>query len=466
VADPIRHVIQLMLENRSFDHFLGAVPGVDGVDANQPRFNMEGPGSAVKHAQRADAVRKMKPDPKHDHVNVMRQMEPGSGLPAMGGFVWDMALAHPKETAAFPQAMAFFSLGHLPALHQLAQAFCVCDRWFSSVPGPTWTNRFFAHSGTSQGWVGMPSLMKLGNLHAYDQTTVYDRLNERQVPWRIYYGDIPHSLLLKNQRKAENRKHYRPFDRFFSDAAAAKTDDTAFPAYVFIEPSYMPGGQNDQHPPHDVLKGDDLIGTVYSAIRNAPALWNSSLLVVSWDEHGGFYDHVPPPPAVPPDHKNQEGCDFTRYGVRTPALLISPHVNPGVFRPSQGVIDHTSVLKYLTDKHQLGPLGNRTASAASLAEAINTTPQDAARDASPAVVGMTPRSNVMSTVGVGAAADPAGEELNPNQLALIQFSRQLEAEIPADPAEVGLRTVRAAASPQAEIEVAKERVRLYLERTR
>lgn len=466
MADPIRHVIHLMLENRSFDHFLGAVPGVDGVNEADPYANLEGPGSAVRYEQRPGAVRKMKPDPRHDHVNVMRQMDPGNGLPAMGGFVWDLALAKPKARAAFPQVMAYFGLGELPAIHQLAQAFTVCDRWFSSVPGPTWTNRFFAHSGTSQGWVEMPSLAKLGNFHAYDQTTVYDRLNERDVSWRIYYGDIPQSLLLRNQRRPKNLARYSPFDDFFADVKSAAADESRFPAYVFIEPSYLPGGQNDQHPPHDVLKGDDLVATIYSAIRGNAALWNSSLLIISWDEHGGFYDHVPPPVAVPPDHKNQEGCDFKRYGVRTPALLLSPWVRPGCFRPGSGVIDHTSVLKYLTEKYQLGPLGNRTASAASLAEAIDTGPAPAAPRVTPVVAGMAPAPADLSMIDAEtiAGAEPASE-LNANQEALIQFSRQLEAEMP-DPLEVGLRTMRAAAGPAAEIEVARERVRRYIERAK
>ena len=460
MADRIEHVIVLMMENRSFDHILGAIPGVDGVSPAHPLENADGLGpGAASYRQCPVAVRKLKPDPKHDFANVMRQID-GGGLGRMGGFAYDMALAYPSAGAASrEQVMAYFPDRALPSTHELAHSFCVCDRWFSSVPGPTWTNRFFMHSGTSQGWVEMPHLPFHPNLHKYDQKTVYDRLNERGVSWKIYFGDIPHSLLLHNQRTRDNLANYHRMATFYQDTARAAGDASGFPAYVFIEPSYLPFGQNDQHPPHDILKGDDLIAGVYNAIRGSPALWESTLLVVTYDEHGGFADHVDPPGAVSPDGKNQEGCDFTRYGPRVPALLISPWVRRAPFRPGPGTVDHTSVLKYLTERHKLGPLGNRTASAASIGGAIETTPQGDG----PEKVGMAP----FELLGVAPELPPspaAEEELNPNQAGLIDFTRRLELEMGAPPVEVGARALRAAESLQAESEVAKERVLDYLTR--
>jgi phospholipase C len=450
--DSIRHIIVLMLENRSFDHFFGALPNVDGVDPNNPRFNLDGPDSTTKYQQKDGAVRKMKPDPKHETKNVLRQINPEK-LGRMGGFVYDFAIEEPHKKKAWEQVMAYFELGALRATHQLAQSFCVTDPWFSSVPGPTWTNRFFVHSGTSQGWVNMSNFPFDSNLHKYDQTTIYDRLNERNISWRIYAGDIPQSLLLYNQRKKENRRNYHPLSRFYSDVANG--DASAFPAYVFIEPAYLPFGQNDQHPPHDVLKGDDLIAGVYNAVRANEALWESTLLIVTWDEHGGFYDHVYPPPATPPDHKTQDGFDFQQYGVRVPAILISRWVTPGsVFKPQDGVLDHTSILKYLTEKFSLGPLGNRVASAASLAGAFAST----ANDASPEIVGLEPLPLEMTSTG-----DEIPAELNRNQQALIEFSKRLELEISPTAEAVGLRSMRARASLQSEVEVAKERTWLFIE---
>src|SRR5437773_8075833 len=173
MKDHIEHVVVLMLENRSFDHFFGGLPNVDGVDPKNPHTNFERPGSQTQYSQQPNAVRKLSPDPPHEPKNVQRQIN-GDGLGRMGGFVYDFALAEPKSTSTWNQVMSYFPLGSLPAVHQLAQSFCICDPWFSSVPGPTWTNRFFVHSGTSQGWVEMPRPPFDWNLHKYDQTTVYD----------------------------------------------------------------------------------------------------------------------------------------------------------------------------------------------------------------------------------------------------------------------------------------------------
>jgi phospholipase C len=163
--DPIKHVIVLMMENRSFDHMLGALPNVDGIDPVSARTNTEQPGSNRKYAQEATAARKIKLDPHHETKNVLRQID-GAGLGPMGGFIYDFALEErDSRTEDRRQVMAYFDDGKLPALHQLAKEYCVCDRWFSSVPGPTWANRFFMHSGTSQGWVKMPSLTHPGHTH-------------------------------------------------------------------------------------------------------------------------------------------------------------------------------------------------------------------------------------------------------------------------------------------------------------
>src|SRR5215469_14857356 len=214
---PIEHVVWLMLENRSFDHFLGCLPNVNGINPAAPGSNRESPGSAKVYEQTPDAVRQLSDDPMHDTPNVLRQIHGDGGLGPMGGFVFDYSHEYRQDQGRWGQVMSYFSLGSLPALHALAQAFCVCDCWFSSVPGPTWTNRFFAHSGTSQGWVNMPEPPFHWNLHRYDQTTIYDRLNERNVSWAIYAGDIPQSLLLFNQREPQNRRRYHRMTKFYSD---------------------------------------------------------------------------------------------------------------------------------------------------------------------------------------------------------------------------------------------------------
>ena len=309
-------------------------------------------------AQLPDATRTVPVDPDHDLDDVLRQINGG----ACNGFVADFAQHKPAAPVSERyQIMAYFKRGDLPVLHGLAEQFLVCDQWFSSVPGPTWPNRFFVHSGTSLGHVDMPEGFFHPAIHLYNQPTVFERLGERNVSWRIYYGDVPQTLVMLEQLKFPD--HYRKLGDFAADAVEQAN---TFPAYVFIEPSYFGSGQNDEHPPTDVMHGEALVAGIYNALRQNETLWQSTLLVLLYDEHGGFYDHVPPPATVAPDGNTKQFA-FNTLGVRVPAILISPWLDPGVLSTE---FDHTSLLKYLTDKWGLGPLGNRVPQANSSAAAL------------------------------------------------------------------------------------------------
>jgi phospholipase C len=212
----------------------------------------------------------------------------------------------------------------------------------------------FALSGTSNGRVLMPDGVKqLEMLFTQTQETLFDRLNTRQIPWHVYYYDFPCSLLLKRQHASENRRRYLKIDRFFEAARGPASD---FPVFAFLEPKYFGLDQNDDHPPHNAMKAQKLIADVYNAIRSNPELWATTLLAIVYDEHGGFYDHVEPPPATPPDGQTDE-YSFTRLGVRVPAVLVSPHLARGVLKTE---LEHTSFLRYLMEKWGLDPLGERT----------------------------------------------------------------------------------------------------------
>lgn len=197
----------------------------------------------------------------------------------------------------------------------------------------------------------------------YDQDTIFDRLSAKSIPWRIYVGDIPQSILLLNQAKKGNISNYRLFGQFEDDVAR---ENENFPAYVFIEPSYRVIG-NDDHPPHDVHAGQNLIATVYNAIRRNDMLWRETLLIVTYDEHGGFYDHVPPPESTHPGGTDMKEWTFDSLGLRVPAILISPYVEQGVF-PAQ--LEHSSISRFLIDRFHLEELTERTKSVGSLASAI------------------------------------------------------------------------------------------------
>jgi phospholipase C len=447
--DPIKHVIVLMMENRSFDHMLGgladAIPGLDGIPKADPPRTNRADGKTYK--QTDGASRTVKYDPMHELENTKYQLEKGNS-----GFVADFfrtyPLSKPEDRA---EIMKYFADGGLSVLHALAKNFAVCDKWFSSLPGPTWPNRFFVHSGTSIGRVSMPQGILDANLHWYDQTTLYDRLNENGIDWRIYYGDIPQSLILVHQLEPENARNYVKMTKFFQDVAG---DPKVFPPYCFIEPPYYQPGAADDHPPHDVLEGERLIADVYNAIRRNDALWKSCLLVVLYDEHGGFYDHVVPPPAVPPDHYVEE-YTFDQLGVRVPAILVSPFVKMGVIHDE---FDHTSLLRYLIDKWQLGPLGARAATANSFAKYI--LPQ-AEPERLPVIPAPTAQQGTQPKYGqIQGRRQPS---LNAHQSALIGMSQLLESVTHVAAESLLGRSKRMVTGFDGVVDVAMERVEDFLD---
>jgi phospholipase C len=448
-AGPIRHVVLLTMENRSFDHMLGALqkamPDIDGVVTPNgvPRSNADKDGT---YPQAAGASRRVKPDPMHETKNVLRQLENGNA-----GFVSDYSGAHADTSAAQRQeVMAYHDVGTLSALHTLARQFTVCDRWFSSVPGPTWTNRLFALSGTSLGRVRMPTGIFDLNLHRYQQDTIFDRLTAAKRTWRIYVGDFPLSLLFEHQRTPSAAPHYFDIDAF---AKHAKGDPDDFPEFAFIEPRYVWPWTDDDHPPHDTNDGERLIAGVYEAIRGNRALWESTLLVITYDEHGGFYDHVSPGAATPPDDHHEE-YTFDSYGVRVPALLVSPWVEQTVVHQT---FDHTSVLRYLIDLWSLGPLGRRTAAAQSIEVAIRTT--GAPRTDTPATLAATRATKALARA---AAAPKPPEHLNDLQKSIVAFSQLLEKETRDDATKRVARSMKLLQGPPAQANVAVERARRFL----
>jgi phospholipase C len=305
------------------------------------------------------------------------------------------------------------------------------------------------HSGTSIGRVEMPNGILDANLHWYDQITVYDRLNEREKDWAIYYGDVPQSLILVNQLEPHNAKNYKKMIRFYQDVA--QHPKTPFPAYAFIEPSYYEPGANDDHPTHDIAAGDRLVASVYNALRANETLWSKCLLVVLYDEHGGFYDHVTPPAAVPPDH-HQEEYTFDQLGLRVPAILVSPWVGKGVLKT---VFDHTSLLKYLTDKWGLGPLGARTAKANTFGAAIGAT----ARTDCPVELPLIGPAGPTLAVSTRPA-------LSSHQTALVAMTQLLESMTQVEANSLKGRLSRMIVGFDGAVDVAMQRVEEFLGQAR
>jgi phospholipase C len=379
------YVFVLMLENRSFDHMLG-YSGITGTDAatGQPTRidgllgaesnNFEGKSYGVRQpASFAAPV-----DPGHEFPNVLVQLcGQGASYPAGGayppinnsGFVASYATSGGQADPG--EIMRCYSPAQLPVLKALAKEFAVCDRWFSPMPGPTWPNRLFVHAASSAGLDHSPTTAEIVLWESFaglsfNHGTIFDRMNAAKVPWRLYAGDaFPSVAALKGIQLAQ----VHPFGQFRDDVANA-----GYPAsYTFIEPSYNVLSDykcsTSQHPLDDVTRGESLIKCVYESIRRSP-LWNESLLIITWDEHGGFYDHAAPPGAVPPadtapgPHLSQYGFAFDQYGPRVPAVVISPRIPRNVV--DHRVYDHTSVLATLEARFGLAPLTGRDAAANSL----------------------------------------------------------------------------------------------------
>jgi phospholipase C len=362
----IEHVVVLMLENRSFDGMLGKLyprdPSFDGLSGSEQNLWLAQPVRVWQSgASRLDpdAATIPAPDPGELFQDMNAQLFGGpraAAPPPMSGFVQNFMAQQPAPGDC-RAVMHYFTPDQLPVISTLARAFGVCDQWHASAPCQTWPNRFFAHAGTCLGHVDNSTFPI-----PFPAPSIFRRLSDRDKGWRVYFHDVPQSLLL-GDIWLEAPFHFRFFSTFLSDA-----QNGTLPNYSFIEPRYftdlfLNNIPNDQHPPHNVLYGEQLLADVYNAVRRSPC-WKKTLLIVTFDEHGGCYDHVPPPAAVPPDACRQYGFAFDSYGVRVPALLISPYMPPGskVRAAPEGVpfqgppypFDHTSIIKTLRVLFDLG----------------------------------------------------------------------------------------------------------------
>jgi len=390
----IEHVFVLMLENRSFDHMLG-FSGIEGADAESGApttvLGLDGGQSndagGQHYTAKTPAPFVVDFDPGHGFADVLEQLAgPGSNYTAGGqyptcvntGFAANSLANMRGGVVSSPGAvLAAYSPAQLPVINALAREFAVCDHWFSSLPGPTWPNRMFVHAATSGGLDDSPtSLQSLEALllgYRFANGTIYDQLDNHHIPWSIVEGDaLPQSLSLGGMVGRALDGRFISMSTFLTRIADPAFSD----AYTFIEPNYghvLADGRNfkcgnSQHPLDDVTRGEQLVKTVYEAVRQSPH-WLKSLLVLMYDEHGGFYDHVPPPLAMAPGDNwiaglNRHGFTFEQLGVRIPAVIISPYVKRGII--DHTVFDHASISATLAALFKLPTLTNRDKKAATL----------------------------------------------------------------------------------------------------
>jgi phospholipase C len=364
----IQHIVVLMLENRSFDLMLGflyddtknvssagqAFEGLTGTESNP-----DGNGNDVSVFRITPAMKYAYYMPGADpgehfqdaNVQLFGANPPPPGAAATcQGFVqnFNAAIAYDQSQhrkvlpGTVPSnIMGVFTRDMLPILSGLARGYAVCDHWYSSVPTETSPNRAFACAATSQGHMDDATF-------SFTVPSIFGLLSDHGVSWAIYGYDAPPKT--RNDFPDTLKAPDTNFGQFPDFQKAAANGELA--SYTFLEPSWADTG-NSQHPNYNVALGEQLIHDVYYALRNGPAC-EQTLLIITYDEHGGCYDHVAPPGgATPPDDTPGEfGFDFTRFGVRVPAVLVSPLIAAGtVFRaPAATPIDHTSILQTVEER--------------------------------------------------------------------------------------------------------------------
>jgi phospholipase C len=349
MARPFKHLIVLMLENRSFDHMLGFLKsdtyGIEGLTGQETNPSANEADPPVQVSRDAHTVHDLNPDPGHDFTNVNYQIygnaEGQPVGPTMQGFVQDYALVS-NDASHGANIMKCFTDQTLPVLSTLATEYAICDHWFSSVPGPTIPNRLFGHGAHSNGSVVQDAVAAPATLK-----TIFEVMDDPKNPndFRIYIDGS--SVLLANLYLIHHQSHFHPYSDFRNDCLMGD-----LPAYTFIEPLYDDDPATgrfgtSQHPDFPVDEGEGLISEVYSALRDSP-LWQDCLLLIVYDEHGGIHDHVLPPalqpdpafPAVPASA--DPPFAFDRLGVRVPAVFVSPYIKPGTIITQQ--FDHCSIV--------------------------------------------------------------------------------------------------------------------------
>ncbi|MFZ0089113.1 MAG: alkaline phosphatase family protein, partial [Solirubrobacteraceae bacterium] len=350
----IEHIVVLMMENHSFDNLLGMVPHqvpgrgrVDGLTVTAGRltnFNRDRSGARV-YAQAATSPCQLAHEPSQTWDASHQAYANG----ANSGFV----------AASGPVAMRFWDGDDLPFTYSLARQFPIGERFFCSVLAQTFPNRRYLFTGTSSGLTATNLLQSL-RLPAVNGT-IWDRLDAHGIDWTIYYQNLPTWLIVPGVFTPPRVLRQRRMTSFFTDAAAGR-----LPAFTFLDPQYTTTSEEN---PQDIQVGEEFVAKVVNAIMHAPT-WKSTALFITYDEHGGYYDHVPPPPAIKPDaiapilapgQPPLAPGGFDRYGFRVPLIVVSPWARADYV--SRVVQDHTSITAFIERTWNLPAMTFRDANA-------------------------------------------------------------------------------------------------------
>jgi phospholipase C len=360
----VDHIVVLMLENRSFDHMLGylSMPTANGgrgrtdVDGLKPGMSNEHDGKSYEVHPAQGTTLKKSQDPCHSWDCVHKQLSDNNAH-----FVDSyMATRPPEALTEKPRVvqpgnvMAYHTPEQLPVYDFLAENFCVCDRWFCSLPGPTLPNRLYSIAGTSGGY-------KAGSASLFHLKSFVRELDAAHADWSWFIHSLPPVVWVADPDYAVQHggsiawfDHHEPFP-FFHPTFMQRAASGKLPAVSWIEPLFVDivGNSlptNDDHPPSDIRAGQELVLRIVNALANSPA-WERTMLVITYDEHGGFYDHVNPATSAPPPADDLP--EFRAYGPRVPAIVVSPWVAPRSTAVAGGekiVFDHTSLIKTILER--------------------------------------------------------------------------------------------------------------------
>ncbi len=339
-ALPIEHVVLMMQENRSFDHYFSQLThgGVHTAPEDTELLDRDGVPYKRHHETRLCIN-----DITHSWNGSHMQWNDG----ANDGFAKAAGGADPGR------ALGYYDEGDIPYYYALARNFAISDMHFASLLGPTWPNRMFYTAGTSFGSI------RNEFPHIDSPVNIFEALGKAGVDFRIYASDAP-TMLLYTETFSRFSDRVVPYDQFYVDAAAG-----TLPAFAMVEAAYLSEGKNDEHPPRNMQRGQRFTAAAINALMASPQ-WSKSALFLTWDEHGGFYDHVPPPAACPPgdEPKLEEGSapgHFDRLGFRVPLIIVSPFARRGYV--SHQVSDLTSVTRFVEARFDLPAMSDRDANA-------------------------------------------------------------------------------------------------------
>jgi phospholipase C len=335
---PIEHIILVMQENRSFDHYFSELTHGEVHTAPAGVVNDDPQGKPIA---RVHAPALCTPDPPHDWDSVHAQWDNG----AMDGFA---------RAAPDGRSLIYYGAADIPYYYALARTFAISDMHFASLLGSTFPNRMYFMAATSFGLTGnvLPPPFDPNNV---PYPNLLREMNQAQVNWLVYADSIS-EIAIFTDTYAANEEHFLGLNDFYTAAAAG-----TLPPVSYVEANFIAGSaRTDEHPPADIELGQAFTAKVVDAVLHSPN-WRTTALFITYDEHGGFYDHVPPPAACAPDALLPPSSDFRHFGMRVPLIVVSPFAKRGYVSHTQG--DHTSLLRFVEARFGLPAMTARDANA-------------------------------------------------------------------------------------------------------